>query len=152
MVAQDVSVNEAVRLSRIASSNRPESLSPTGRLNQGGDGHVFAYSGNYDIASGDNTEHVLLDIKTDTDFIKAETTFWRRSWEDDDILFRIYFGRVNDASSNMIYAGIHRSSEPQYQHETLLIFPPHTRIIMTADKQATSYDSKVGCNVVGEVI
>jgi len=105
--------------------------------------HCFAYSGAFDIT--DTSEHQLLSFTTGNYYSVVDFTFWRRSWEDDDIAFYV---KMN---GTQVLAYIARVSEPQGTNIQPVIMPPFTQIDAYVDKQQHNYDSKVGINITGRV-
>ena len=74
-----------------------------------------------------------------------EFTFWRRSWEDDDIAFYV------EMNGKQVLAWIGRVAEPQGTNKQPLIIPSYTLIEAYVDKQQHANDSIVGINITGRI-
>lgn len=105
--------------------------------------HCMAYSGAVDVA--DTNEHKLLSFITGNYYSVVEFTFWRRSWEDDDIAFYV------EMNGTQVLAWIGRVAEPQGTNKQPVIIPPYTQVDAYVDKQAHANDSVVGINITGRV-
>ena len=105
--------------------------------------NCYAYSGATDVA--DTNEHKLLAFTTGNYYSVVEFTFWRRSWEDDDIEFYV------EMNGKQVLAWIGRVAEPQGTNKQPLIIPSYTLIEAYVDKQQHANDSIVGINITGRI-
>ena len=106
--------------------------------------HCFAYSGAFAVT--DTDVHKLLSFTTGNYYSRVVFTFWRRSWEDDDIA---YYVEMNGAQ---VVAWIGRSSEPNGSNMPIpLVIPAYTVVEAYIDKQQQVNDSIVGINITGRI-
>jgi hypothetical protein len=106
--------------------------------------HCFAFSGALTVS--DTDAHKLLSFHAGNYYIVGDFTFWRRSWEDDDIAFYV------EMNGTQVLAWIGRQSEPNGANMGIpMVIPPNTLVEGYVDKQQQNYDSIVGMNLTGRV-
>jgi len=106
-------------------------------------GWAYAYSKLTTVA--DTNTHTLLDFTSGSGIIVAQATFYRRSWEDNDIAWFITM------NGEEMLSWIGRVAENQGQNFFPIIIPPFTHLIGYVDKQEQTATSKVGMNITGRV-
>lgn len=106
--------------------------------------HCYAYSGAFAVS--DTDEHKLLSFTTGNFYSLVDFTFWRRSWEDDDISYYV------EMNGTQVVAWIGRSSEPNGSNMPIpLVIPAYTLLEAYIDKQQQANDSIVGINITGRI-
>lgn len=103
---------------------------------------AYAYSELALIA--DTDEHALLQFTTGKYVLKGHVTFYRQSWEADDIRWYVKFNGIKVLD----FIGGANPPMGDWRH---LIIPPLTDVVIYADKQQHSSESKIGANFTGEV-
>ena len=103
---------------------------------------AYAYSELSTIS--DTNEHVLMQFQTGKYILKGHVTFYRESWESNDIRWYIKFNGIKVLD----FIG---GTNPTMGDWRDLIIPPLTDVVFYADKQEHSAESKIGVNFTGEV-
>jgi len=101
---------------------------------------AFAYGESVTIA--DTNEHELLRFQTGKYVLKGYVTFFRQSWEANDIRWYITFNGLK------VLDWIGGTNPPMGDWRPLII-PPLTDVVFYADKQEHSSSSIVGANFTG---
>jgi len=106
--------------------------------------HCYAYSGALTVTDTDS--HKLLSFTSGNYYSVVDFTFWRRSWEDDDIAYYV------EMNGTQVVAWIGRQSEPNGANMPIpLVIPPYTEIEAYVDKQQHANLSIVGINITGRI-
>ena len=146
MVAQDVSVVEAVRLSRMADSNRPTDKFPIGRLNYIGK-HVYGYSGSQGVS---NTLKTLFeDVSHNTKYIVAKIQFtYEGTNTTQDYKYEIFLNDMQVFEYIVGNSGVYTSPD----NVVNLVIPPNTNIKLKAINLTDSSSLPQAVILVGEAL
>jgi len=96
------------------------------------------------ISISDTDEHILISFQTGKYVLKGYVTFYRESWESDDIRYYVKFNGLKVLD----WIG---GANPPVGDWLPLIIPPLTDVVIYADKQEHSSTSKTGANFTGYV-